>query len=438
MPLVRFGLAKLTDHPASPPKNSTRGILSPCKTNLQALFESKQIARFRACAFPSAMQGVDQFSPPTVSRQEHNSFQVEYFTREMKALQDSITPEVEEQLKKVAGEVPFLGSSSRVLDVGAGDGALIPHLQNRGVQEIVAVDVCPTMIEALHTRIGSPPSVLGNDPCVRTWVGDIIDLPAYYGPFDAAFFNAVFGNFHDQRAALLHVAMMVRPGGWIVISHPLGRNWLESYAYDNPRVVPHRLPCKEELADLIHDLPLQLVSFHDDFLNYTVRLKVPEGFSHNAAPIHLGAKVVTGFGRGSKQLGIPTANLEPGALEDELQNLPAGVYFGWAKLDAEPGSPIEDFDVHKMVMNIGRRPTFEDKEPEISVEVHIMHKYAAEDFHGRQLRVVALGFLRPEFKFSGVAQLLERIRTDIGIAKSQLDTKPWQPFKRDTFFKTFD
>lgn len=383
------------------------------------------------------MQAADQSSSALPSRQDHNAFQAEYFTREIKALQDSITPEVEEQLKAVAAAIPFLGSSSRILDVGAGDGALIPHLQARGVQDIVAVDVCPAMIEALHKRVGSPPSVLGNDPCVRTWTGDILELPSYYGPFDAAFFNAVFGNFHDHREALLRVAMLIRPGGWIVISHPLGRTWLEGYAYDNPRVVPHRLPAKEDLRDLIRDLPLQLISFRDDFFNYTVRLKVPEGYSHSAAPIRLAGEVVAGFGRGSKQLGVPTANLAPGPLAAELQNLPAGVYFGWAKLDAAPGSPPEDSQVHKMVMNIGRRPTFEDKDPEVSVEVHIIHKYAAEDFHGRQLRVVALGFLRPEMKFSGLPALLERIKTDIGIAKSQLDTLPWQPFKMDTFLKSF-
>jgi SAM-dependent methyltransferase len=45
-------------------------------------------------------------------------------------------------------------------------------------------------------------------------------------PFDAAFFNAVFGNLHDQREALLRVALLLRPGGHIVISHPLGSEWL--------------------------------------------------------------------------------------------------------------------------------------------------------------------------------------------------------------------
>lgn len=40
------------------------------------------------------------------------------------------------------------------------------------------------------------------------------------------------------------------------------------------------------------------------------------------------ASVVKGFGRGSKDLGFPTANLNPAEVENEIQGLPAGVYFG--------------------------------------------------------------------------------------------------------------
>lgn len=40
------------------------------------------------------------------------------------------------------------------------------------------------------------------------------------------FFNAVFGNLYDQHAALLHCTLnLVKPGGFVVISHPEGRAW---------------------------------------------------------------------------------------------------------------------------------------------------------------------------------------------------------------------
>ena len=49
-----------------------------------------------------------------------------------------------------------------------------------------------------------------------------------------------------------------------------------------------------------------------------------------STPIVMEGRVVEGFGRGSSQMGIPTANIEPGPLKDTLEGLPLGVYFGWA------------------------------------------------------------------------------------------------------------
>lgn len=59
---------------------------------------------------------------------------------------------------------------------------------------------------------------------VRTWQGDVADLPAAQLQGAAAvFFNACFGNLFDQRAALLAVALKLPPTAHVVISHPLGR-----------------------------------------------------------------------------------------------------------------------------------------------------------------------------------------------------------------------
>lgn len=55
---------------------------------------------------------------------------------------------------------------------------------------------------------------------------------------------------------------------------------------------------------------------------------MPEGYAHPAAPIRLSGAVATGYGRGSRQLGVPTANLPPEPLAAQLAGLPDGVYFG--------------------------------------------------------------------------------------------------------------
>jgi hypothetical protein len=59
---------------------------------------------------------------------------------------------------------------------------------------------------------------------VRTWEGDVADLPgAQFQGASALFLNAVFGNVFDQRSVLLAAATKLPPTAHIVISHPLGR-----------------------------------------------------------------------------------------------------------------------------------------------------------------------------------------------------------------------
>jgi hypothetical protein len=52
------------------------------------------------------------------------------------------------------------------------------------------------------------------------------------------------------------------------------------------------------------------------------------------------------------------ANLNPEELPKEVRDLPKGVYFGWVQVRGEG----LDCGVHKMVMNIGNRPTFADSD----------------------------------------------------------------------------
>lgn len=70
-------------------------------------------------------------------------------------------------------------------------------------------------------------------------------------------------------------------------------------------------------------------------------------------PHYASGKVVKGFGRGNKQLGIPTANYP----EENVASLPSqyvpGVYYGWAQ--------INNGNVYKMVMSIGNNPHFNNE-----------------------------------------------------------------------------
>lgn len=45
-------------------------------------------------------------------------------------------------------------------------------------------------------------------------------------------------------------------------------------------------------------------------------------------PLALRGKVVKGYGRGSRQMGTPTANIETGLVKEALASMKPGVYFG--------------------------------------------------------------------------------------------------------------
>ena len=65
----------------------------------------------------------------------------------------------------------------------------------------------------------------------------------------------------------------------------------------------------------------------------------------------------------------------------------------WAQLEAGPEEPEQDSQVHKMAMNVGRRPSIEDG-TDMTVEVHILHDFQSFNFRGKHLRVVGTGYIR--------------------------------------------
>ncbi|OIW20642.1 hypothetical protein TanjilG_18580 [Lupinus angustifolius] len=140
---------------------------------------------------------------------------------------------------------------------------------------------------------------------------------------------------------------------------------------------------------------------------------------------HIAGPVVKGFGRGSKVLGIPTANLSTEGYSDLLQEHPAGVYFGWAGLSAR--------GVFKMVMSIGWNPYFNNKEK--TIEPWLLHDFD-EDFYGEELRLVIVGYIRPEANFPTLESLIAKIHEDRKFAERALDLPLYSRYKNDSYFRS--
>eukprot|EP01116_Phalansterium_solitarium_P014549 TRINITY_DN3226_c0_g1_i1.p2 TRINITY_DN3226_c0_g1~~TRINITY_DN3226_c0_g1_i1.p2 ORF type:complete len:162 (+),score=33.94 TRINITY_DN3226_c0_g1_i1:51-536(+) len=140
-------------------------------------------------------------------------------------------------------------------------------------------------------------------------------------------------------------------------------------------------------------------------------------------PFFLEGSVVKGFGRGSKELGIPTANLPIEPYEDILAKIPVGVYCGWACVNNGP--------VHKMAMSIGWNPYY--KNTKKTLEVHLMHEFA-DDFYGQQLRAIPLHYMRNELDFTTIENLIQAIKDDITYANEYLERPENKRHQSDAFF----
>ena len=142
------------------------------------------------------------------------------------------------------------------------------------------------------------------------------------------------------------------------------------------------------------------------------------------SPIRLSGSVVRGFQRGSKQLGFPTANLDPAAFLGVLPSLPYGVYMGWAQVD--------EGEVHPTVLSLGTNPTFGTSED--TLEAYIMHRFPS-DFYGHRLSLVIVAFVRPQYTLTSVEELIAWIRQDVQTAEAALHSPAYASYQQDAHFQ---
>ncbi|KAI2787379.1 Riboflavin kinase [Penicillium oxalicum] len=170
----------------------------------------------------------------------------------------------------------------------------------------------------------------------------------------------------------------------------------------------------------------------------------PDAGPESPYPIRLSGPVIKGFGRGSKELGIPTANIPADNLSEEHPELSTGVYYGVVALDprgpsqekangvnsgAEKSAPAT---ILPAVLSIGYNPFY--KNTVRSVEIHILSQltepsptavpqpkfHRMPDFYGTQLNLLILGYIRPEYDYVSLEALIEDIRVDCEVARQSL------------------
>ena len=118
--------------------------------------------------------------------------------------------------------------------------------------------------------------------------------------------------------------------------------------------------------------------------------------------------VVHGFGRGSKMLGFPTANIE---VSNDTFLLKNGVYIVEMLVEGKwiPG-----------MASIGINPTFDDVH-KVTIEVNLLD--FDKDIYHLPVRVKWLKYLRPELKFEGIDALIAQLKKDEQDTRNYFKTK---------------
>jgi len=130
-------------------------------------------------------------------------------------------------------------------------------------------------------------------------------------------------------------------------------------------------------------------------------------------PIILKGKVVPGFQRGSRQLGVPTANLEmTKENSDKISDMLSGVYIGKGTFlsNIDKNANIDTNKQYKCVLSIGWNPYFENSLK--TIEVFIID-YEGDNFYNEELEISISSFIRTEANFENFGELVTVITYDI-------------------------
>jgi len=142
------------------------------------------------------------------------------------------------------------------------------------------------------------------------------------------------------------------------------------------------------------------------------------------SPIRLCGKVVHGEKKGPKCLQCPTANLDSSAFEGKLTDNDEGVYIAFSQIDQG--------EIYPAVLSVGKNPSFNAQK--MTVEVYILHDFRT-DFHGSEMCLVLVGFLRKQSKANSTEELKQWIERDIRVGKNELQKAEYEKYKQDDFFK---
>ncbi|HAA04091.1 MAG TPA: hypothetical protein DCZ69_18095 [Syntrophobacteraceae bacterium] len=190
--------------------------------------------------------------------EELNKLQERYFNENVDLFEPPLPKGVPERLRATI-KAGRLRPGERVLDVGTGTGILIPYILKYRPSEIHACDLSENMLQRVKSKF----------PRVIIHLCDIKDLMLPDDSLDVAFINACFSNIVDKSRSLDNLYRLLCQKGRLVISHPLGRDFVVELKKHTPFHLD-LLPDEAGARALMERHGFEIVSIRDEPVNYTL------------------------------------------------------------------------------------------------------------------------------------------------------------------------
>jgi ubiquinone/menaquinone biosynthesis C-methylase UbiE len=169
----------------------------------------------------------------------------EFFDRHAADWDATRSADLEQRLRRVIAEAG-VKSGDTVLDVGTGTGVLIPFIASAmgGQGRLLAFDMSHEMARQAAQRARGLPALVVQ--------ADAHALPCPDSVFDCVICNATLPHFEDRSQALRDITRALKPGGVLVVSHPIGRQAVNARhrAAGGP-VGEDRVPPPEQMAEML-------------------------------------------------------------------------------------------------------------------------------------------------------------------------------------------
>jgi SAM-dependent methyltransferase len=193
------------------------------------------------------------FKTPTEEEIKKINIRQRDFFSELIDVFDPPLPEgVPDRLKTIV-QMADITRGDVVLDVGTGTGILIPLIREHEPSRIIACDLSEEML--VHLR--------KNHPYVETIVSDIRDLSLPDGSVDVVFINACYPNIAHKPGSFENISRMMRPRGRAVISHPMGKSFIDSLKENSPFPLDD-FPERSEAEALFQPYQFDVQAFVDE------------------------------------------------------------------------------------------------------------------------------------------------------------------------------